>query len=317
MIILKGHGIYRFHPGAGGNVQLRAPPATAFTPPTEPDYPAFAHDGQGNLDPGEWMIGNHGDMVYNTDHGGFRHGIDAIAFQLGRFFNKHGIHANPIDVIDKSINDFNSNHEHQENHSLPAFDSMAWRKVRMGPLVPASGNNRATRTKNGTLITALHNLNPESSPGGKFLESYHWPAHQELKNVLKNDLGLSETDFVSDLPFTKYSYVYANHSSPPGVYGTQNDHPDASIPERYMSHAPEGMYPGREGIHTWQTMNQLPEIAYYPRLKIKDGELRKPGKAPTKLRELTHGYIEEALQHGVDHIPVSYTHLTLPTNREV
>ena len=303
MIILKGHGVYRFHPGMGGNVQLRAPPAAAFTPPTEPDFPAFAHDGHGNLDEGEWMMGNHGEMVYNTEHGGFRHGIDAIAFQLGRYFNKHGIRANPIDVINKAINDFNQNHEHQENHSLPPFDSMAWRKIRMGPLQPASGNNRATRTKNGTLITALHNLNPDASPAGKFLESYHWPANKELTDVLTKDLGLSFSDFKSDLPFTKYSYVYANHSSPPGVYSTQNDHPEANIPERYMSHAPEGMYPGKEAIHTWQTMSQLPEIAYYPQLKIKDDELIKPGGTPKTMAKLAHQYIDEALEKGLEHIP--------------
>ena len=87
-IIRKGHGVYTFHPE--GPALLRNPPPTAFKRPGENDIPLFAHDGHGNIDEGVWDLGPHGEHVYRTARGDFRHGMRRPSI-LVIFYKQEGI----------------------------------------------------------------------------------------------------------------------------------------------------------------------------------------------------------------------------------
>ena len=292
MTLLKGHGVYTYHPS--GPAFLRNPPAQHFRAPEESDIPAFAHDGAGNHDDGQFTIGPHGEQVYVTPRGEFRHGIDAVVNRIGHFLAQKGDRTNPKAVVDKAIRDFNENHSMTDNHGLPPADSNAWRKIRVGPLQRAVGGEVPTRTNNGTLITHLHNKNPDTAPMGKFIESAYMPIHSELYNVLTNIMGFDAAD-VKSMSFTKYPYVYA-HDLAPNTYGTSEDHPSAEIPDKYRRFAPEGYFPDMESVHSWEVAHHLPQVMHYPKLG-------KRGKPPIALKRAAHRYIEEALQQGIEHIP--------------
>jgi len=295
MILLKGHGIYAYHPS--GPAMLRHPPAQHFRPPAEMDIPPFAHDGHGAHDEGEFVTGNFGEQVYLTGRGEFRHGIDAVINEVGKFLAARGMTVDPKAVVDKAIRDFNENHDMPDNHSLPDTNNAAWRKIRVGSLATGAtgtGSDTPTRTHNGTLITYLHNKNPDTAPIGKFLESAYMPIKNQLKNVLVNDLGLDWHD-VKNMSFTKYPYVYAHYQAP-HTYSTHEDHPDAQIPDKYRRFAPEGYFPEADSIHSWEVTHQLPKIMHYPKIG-------KRGPRPADLKRRAHNHILEALQHGIDHVP--------------
>jgi hypothetical protein len=295
IIILKGHGIFTYHPK--GPAFLRHPPAQSFKNPQEPDIPAFAHDGQGNHDEGEWVRGKHGDMVYNTGRGEFRHGIDAVINNVGGFLRSQGLSVDPKQVVDKAIRDFNDKHKENgtyDAHGLPDSENLSWRKIRMGPLWRDAMGNNPTRTKNRTHITHLHNHNADTAPIGKFLESAYFPMYKELGNVLTETLGIPASE-VKALPFTKYPYVYANYLAP-NTYSANKDHPDANIPDKYIRHAPEGYFPDITPVHSWEVAHHLPKVFHYPKMG-------KRGKPPIALKRLANQHIDEALQQGIEHIP--------------
>ena len=98
--IVKAWGMRHLTPS--GPAMIRNPPASAFLPPHKEDVPAFAHDGNEVL-PGEWQTGEHGERHYTTPAGSYQHGIDAAATRLGWFLKKNGINANPVDIINESI----------------------------------------------------------------------------------------------------------------------------------------------------------------------------------------------------------------------
>tara|TARA_R110000824_G_scaffold87524_1_gene215756 strand:+ start:8253 stop:10457 length:2205 start_codon:yes stop_codon:yes gene_type:complete len=292
MMLIKGHGIYTYHPN--GPAMLRNPPAQNFRAGSEPDIPAFAHDGNGNTDEGEFVQGPHGEHVYQTARGEFRHGIDGVISRVGHFLAQRGDTTNPKAVVQRAIDDFNKNHAMAEQHSLPSVDDNEWRKIRLGPLQTGAGNDSPTRTHEGTLITHLHNKNADTAPIGKFLESASMPIHRELNHVLTNLMGHDSHD-VKSLNFTKYPYVYA-HDLAPHTYATHKDQPDAQIPDQYRNRAPEGYFPDMDSIHSWEVAHQLPKIMHYPKIG-------KRGPRPADLKRRAHQHIEEALQHGVEHIP--------------
>jgi hypothetical protein len=106
---LVGHG------PAGAQI-FRNPPPQAFRPEGEDDLPAHAHDGVGNLLPGQWAIGEHGQKSYQTDIGAFHHPIDAVAHRLGDFLRARGFRVPPSEVINAAINEFNDTHSHGDAH---------------------------------------------------------------------------------------------------------------------------------------------------------------------------------------------------------
>ena len=285
-LLLKGHGVYGHR--AGGPAFLRAPPATAFKAPEEPDIPAYAHDGQGNVIEGEFTHGPHGEMVYSTPTGEFRHGIDAIVNKLGQFFNARGMGVDPKQVVDKAIRDFNANHDMPEKHQLNSFDNMSHRKIRVNALQRGVGNDMPVNTHGGTQITHLHNKNADTAPLGKFVESAYWPAYKELGNVLTDILGIPAAE-LKGMDFVKYPYVRA-HDLAPHTYQTYEDHPSAEIPDKYRRFYPEGAFPDMQSVHSWENIHELPLIAHYPKVG-------KAGK-PTKVGKLMNEHIDEAIAMG-------------------
>ena len=292
MMLLKGHGVYTYHPS--GPAFLRNPPAQHFRSPEEPDIPAFAHDGHGNHDEGQFMAGPFGEMVYQSPRGEFRHGIDAVIHGIGRFLASHGDRTDPKAIVDKAIRQFNEKHPMADNHGLKDSNNMSWRKIRVAPLHRGSGHNIPTKTHNGTQITHLHNKNPDTAPMGKFIESAYMPIHRELFDVLTNIMGYDAAD-VKSMSFTKYPYVYA-HDLAPNTYGTAEDHATAEIPDKYRRFAPEGYFPDMESVHSWEVAHHLPKVMHYPKIG-------KRGKPPIALKRAAHQYIEEAMQQGIEHIP--------------
>ena len=298
MIFVKGRRIVKAwgmrHLTPSGPAMIRNPPASAFLPPTEKDVPAFAHDNE-NVLPGEWGFDDeeHGIPHYKTPTGSYQHGIDAAATRLGWFLKKHGIDANPVDIINESINQFNDKHTSHEgvedkskgDHALPEFGNLAWRKIRAGMLPPGDSTDlaseRPTRTKNKTLITTYTNKNFQPgtegyTPNGRFIESYSIPFNHELGQVLEKKYGITKEQS-SDLTFVKRPYIYARETAPQGlVESSYNEHPGEVSPQ-HMSGAPEGYFSDQTAAHTESTTHHLPDIFFYPNTKATGEKKGKKG----------------------------------------
>ena len=296
MIFVKGRRIVKAwgmrHLTPSGPAMIRNPPASAFLPPEQEDIPAFAHDNN-DVIPGEWETGKHGERHYNTAAGSYQHGIDAAATRLGWFLKKHGIDANPVDIINESINQFNHKHTSHENvedkskgdHALPPFENMTWRKIRAGMLPPGDSTDlaseRPTRTKNKTLITTYTNKNFQPgtegyTPNGRFIESYSIPFNHELGQVLEKKYGITKEQS-SDLTFVKRPYIYARETAPQGlVESSYNEHPGQVSPQ-HMSGAPEGYFSDQTAAHTESTTHHLPDIFFYPNTKATGEKKGKKG----------------------------------------
>lgn len=296
-----------------GPVNVRNPPAPTFRPPHEPDIPAFAHNGRGDVIEGEFDSSS-GPLAYKTQHGNFYHGIDALAMQLADFLNKTGKgDIDPIAVINKAIDNFNRSHTHGHHHELPPFDNLAWRKIRANQLPAGTTSkdeegkeitDRQSRTHNNTLITTLTNKNPDQTPHGRFIESYYIPFHQNLFHLLQ-DMGYEDRQIKGSLKSgVTYPYVYARHTAPQGwAYSSKGEHPDTYTSEM-MANAPEGYFPEQQSVHTWETVHHLPDIFFYPSKKNEHKDIMSGGEAPTKLVAAAHAMIDQALeQGGIESIP--------------
>lgn len=293
------------HPPEGSAI-FRNPPKSAFKVPHEADVPAFAHNGRGDVIEGQWVEGKHGEMVYTTPHGEFRHGIDAMVHHLGKFLDMHGRDVDPIKLIDKSINDFNRTHTNKEHHSIPSFNNLEWRKIRANILPPGTSSreatNRPTRTKNDTVITTLTNKNPDKTPLGRFIESYYNPMHEQLFHNLE-DLGFDARTIKQSLSFVKYPYIYANMTAPEDWIKSNAKEHAGEMTAEMMQNAPEGYFPGQEkGVYTWEVAHHLPDVFFYPS-KHEDKNIMSGGGAPTKLIAAAHDMIRQVMKGGLDHIP--------------
>jgi len=299
------------HPPEGPTA-FRNPPPQTFRPAQEPDIPAFAHNGRGDIVPGEFDS-SQGPLAYKTQHGNFYHGIDSLAVSLANFFKMHGKDVDPIAVINKAIGNFNNSHSHGQHHELPPFDNMAWRKIRANTLPQgttakdAEGNeqtNRQSRTHNRTLITALTNKNADQTPFGRFIESYYIPFNQNLFHILQ-DMGFEDRQIKGSLKSgVTYPYVYSNHTAPEGwVYSNKGEHPETYTSDM-MGRAKPGYFPDQESVHTWSTVHHLPDVFFYPSQKNENKDIMSGGGAPTKLVAAAHAMIDQAIeQGGMESIP--------------
>jgi len=294
------------HPEDGPAV-YRNPPPEAFTPANEPDLPAFAHNGKGSIIPGEFSVKD-GVMSYETNQGTFHHGIDAFAKRLGEFLSKVGAKVSPIDVINKAINQFNETHE-SEDHQLPQFDSLAWRKIRANVLPPGVNtrekSERPTKTNNNTLITMYTNKNADKTPMGRFLESYSIPFNTQIQHILEDDLNIPRDVWREEKSGVLYPYLYARHASPQGfIQSHANEHPGELTPDM-IGRAPDKRYPETEPVHTWETAHHLPDVMFYPAVNAK---FQKTGQKPSwdhenGLYNRSEKFITDALARGPEYIP--------------
>ena len=289
--------------GPAGPQIFRNPPPQAFRPEGHDDLPAFAHDGAGNILPGQWGVGEHGQKVYQTDHGDFHHGIDAVVKHLGDFLRARGLNIDPVELVNHAINEFNDTHTNADEHELADFHSPEWRKIRGNALAPGDATRdmttRPARTQGGTKITMLTNKNHEQTPVGRFLESYYIPFNKQLMHALE-DIGIPQAEIKQALPFTKYPYLYAHMSAPQGYLRSYAKQHGSEVDESMMGHAPEGYFGDTEAVHTWEVLHHLPDAFFYPNVKE---NMQKKGKQPTGLYQAAHAMIDQALQQGIEHIP--------------
>lgn len=307
MIGIKGVPIIKAwslvgHPPEGPAVYTN-PPESHFAPEGEMDIPAFAHNGRGQHLEGQWGKGDHGEDVYNTGSGPFRHGMDAVIHHTGEFLRARGLPVSSIEVVNNALKHFNETHTNKDKHEVNDTSSKEWRKIRGNALPPGDSTetetNRPVRTKSGNKITMLTNKNHEQTPMGRFLESYYIPFNQSLMKELKG-LGIPEAEIKQALPFTKYPYIYAHMTAPEGFLRSHaKQHPN-EVDSNMMGDAPDGYYGDKEKVHTWETTHHLPDIFFYPNLKE---NMQKKGKEPTKLIAAAHAMIDQAMQQGVEHIP--------------
>jgi len=293
---LVGHG------PAGAQI-FRNPPPQAFRPEGEDDLPAHAHDGVGNLLPGQWAIGEHGQKSYQTEIGAFHHPIDAVAHRLGDFLRARGLNIPASEVINNAINEFNDTHSHGDAHELADFHSPEWRKIRAADVPPGDSSrqmsNRPTRTKGGTKITMLTNKNHQQTPVGKFVEGGYIPFHRNLMHQLE-DMGISHQEIKQGLSFLKYPWMQPSLLAPQGFLVSNQKQHGADVDEAMMSRGPEGFFGDTEAVHTWEVMHHLPDAFFYPNVRE---NLQKKGKQPTGLYKAAHAMIDQALQQGMEHIP--------------
>ena len=293
---LVGHG------PAGAQI-FRNPPPQAFRPEGEDDLPAHAHDGVGNLLPGQWAIGEHGQKSYQTEIGAFHHPIDAVAHRLGDFLRARGFNIPASEVINNAINEFNDTHSHGDAHALGSFDSDEWRKIRAADVPPGDSSrqmsNRPTRTKGGTKITMLTNKNHQQTPVGKFVEGGYIPFHRNLMHQLE-DMGIPHQEIKQGLSFLKYPWMQPSLLAPQGFLVSNQKQHGADVDEAMMSRGPEGFFGDTEAVHTWEVMHHLPDAFFYPNVRE---NLQKKGKQPTGLYKAAHAMIDQALQQGMEHIP--------------
>jgi hypothetical protein len=293
---LVGHG------PAGAQI-FRNPPPQAFRPEGEDDLPAHAHDGVGNLLPGQWAIGEHGQKSYQTEIGAFHHPIDAVAHRLGDFLRARGFNIPAHEVINAAINEFNDTHSHGDAHELADFHSPEWRKIRAADVPPGDSSrqmsNRPTRTQGGTQITMLTNKNHQQTPVGKFVEGGYIPFHRNLIHQLE-DMGIPSQEIRQGLKFLDYPWMQPHMLAPQGYLVSHQKQHGADIDESMMGRAPKDYFGETEGVHTWEVLHHLPDAFFYPNVKE---NMQKKGKQPTGLYNAAHAMIDQALQQGVEHIP--------------
>ena len=320
MIFVKGYRIVKAwgmkaHTPEHGSTMIRNPPATAFTPPTEEDIPAYAHDGHGGIIPGEWQSGDHGERHWVTSVGSYQHGIDAAVTRLGWFLKKYKKDANPVDIINQAITNFNKNHTShkglddltQGDHHLPPFENMAWRKIRASMLPPGGStremSDRATKTKSNTLITHYTNKNIDG-PMGRFVESGAIPFNDELQHILEDEHGLP-FDVSKQLSFVQKPYIYAREMAPQGrIEPSYQEHP-AEIGPKDIAGAPDDYFSDQTPVFTHSVTHHLPDIMYYPNL---NQYMQKKGKKPSwdhqgGLYQAAEQSIDKALEGGIENIP--------------
>tara|TARA_A200000159_G_scaffold79757_2_gene73859 strand:- start:20206 stop:22164 length:1959 start_codon:yes stop_codon:yes gene_type:complete len=293
---LVGHG------PAGAQI-FRNPPPQAFRPEGEDDLPAHAHDGVGNLLPGQWAIGEHGQKTYQTDYGDFHHPIDAVAHRLGDFLRARGFNIPVSEVINNAINEFNDTHSHGDAHALAGFDSPEWRKIRASDMPGGDAtrekNTMPARTKGGTKITMLTNKNHMSTPVGKFVEGGYIPFHRNITHQLE-DMGIPTQEIRQGLKFLDYPWMQPHFLTPKNFLVSNQKQHGADIDEAMMGRGPEGYFGETEGVHTWEVLHHLPDAFFYPNVKA---NMQKKGKQPTGLYKAAHNMIDKALQQGMEHIP--------------
>ena len=288
-----------------GPAILRNPPPSHFRAgENQFDIPAFAHDGQGNSYDGQWVEGKHGEFVWQTAMGDFRHGIDAVIHHVGEFLAARGLNIDPKEVVQHAINQFNDTHTNADSHQLSNIMHPEWRKILANALPPGDATryitNRPSRTHGGSKITMLTNKNYDKTPIGRFLESYYIPFHQQLLHALE-DIGIPQAEIKNAMQWITKPYIYAKNTAPERYIRSHAQQHPGEVDSGMMGHAPEGYYGDQTPVHTWSVTHHLPDIFFYPNLKE---NLQKKGKQKaTDLHQAAYAMIDEALQGGMEHIP--------------
>jgi len=319
--VIKAEGVLAYL--QDGPVYLRNPPVNALRAEGQPDVPPFAHDGQGNVLDGEYKVGPHGEQFFDAGFAHHRHGIDSVAYHLGEFLKNRGSRANPIDIINHAIDEFNDNHTDGDTHGLDYFDSPQWRKTNANVLpsgdsaynkeTNAFTHTRPTRTNTGKKITNYTNKNYHTNNFGRFIESYAIPFHAELARALRQ-MGFSSNEIkTSNLKFLLRPYLPVEqtvHSLDPDneigkVVRLHKPIPDSNVTDEMRRQSPSDYFGETTPVFTFNTLHHLPDIFFHPDLKE---TLSKKGTAhnwshKNGLYNRAEAMINQALERGIEHIP--------------
>jgi hypothetical protein len=306
-ILLKGHGNYGFFKGTPH--LITNPPPEAFNPdPNGPDVPMFAHygnykphpmghAGMGELIPGEFRRGKHGEMTYHTDGFDHHHGHDGVWHHLGEALARKG--QNPAlakSLLQEAIDRYNVEHNDKSgHHHLPDVDSMEWRKIKAAPYnANMSPQNRPNRSVDGHFVTAFSNRPNRKEKIGHFLESYSVPYWKQLAEITQ-ELGL---DDISNMEWTTKGHISIDDLHPAGrrLKGRGGDviGPRGELPDSHIKNAPGGVNfdPAFDQVQSWSVAHHMPDLMHY--------KLARQQTPAAETMRSARGHIKEALKRAVE-----------------
>ena len=294
-IIRKGDGVYGYYTNPEtGRLEpylKTAPPPEAFHPdPNIPDVPAFAHHGaakhhpsghfgMGELIPGKFATGKHGEMVYLDENGeSHHHGIDGVLHAVGESLEKNGLLGQnhpelgvltPQNLVQTAIDMTNAEHEDKSGyHNIPDVDDIKHRKIRVAGYGGRKPTTRAHVSQSGDYITAYTNRQNRNEKVGAMIESYAVPYNHNLQKILLEKLGL--TDLVG-AEFIDNPHIDIKDLHPRGnrIRGRGGDKimqtPQGyMLPNLHITNAPPGVThdAAHTGIQSWEVMNHTPDFMH-------------------------------------------------------
>lgn len=306
-ILLKGDGNYAFH--NGNPYLITNPPPEAFHPdPKTPDIPLFAHygayrphpsghPGMGEIIPGSFRRGKHGEMAYHTDGFDHHHGHDGVWHHLGEALEASGQDpALAKQLLQRAIDEYNAAHKDDSgHHHLPDVDSMEWRKIKA---TPYNANMQSARRPNtsvdGHFTTAFTNRpNRKREKIGTFIESYSIPYYDQLRNIIQ-EYGL---DTIAGTEWATRGHISIDDIHPAGrrLKGTGGDRSDdGNLPDSHITNAPAGVNfdPAFERVQSWSVVHHAPDLMHY--------KLARQRTAPSETMRSARGHIRQALRAAVD-----------------
>ena len=306
-ILLKGHGNYAYHNGVPH--LITNPPPEAFNPnPEEPDVPLFAHygdarlhpsghPGMGEVIPGSFRRGKHGELAYHTDGFDHHHGHDGVWHHLGEALERKGLKGSMAkELLQRAIDEYNAAHKDtSKHHHLPSVDSPEWRKIKATPYNAGMEPSRRPNTSvDGHFATAFTNRPNRQEKVGHFIESYSIPYWQQLKRILQ-EYGL---DDIAGTEWATRGHISIDDLHPAGrrLKGRGGDVIGAGglLPDSHITNAPAGVNfnPAFDKVQSWSVAHHMPDLMHY--------KLRSQKTTPSETMRSARGHIKEAMKRAAE-----------------
>jgi len=311
-ILLKGDGNYAYFDGVPHLISNPPPEAFAHSRHDngQPiDAPLFAHygnslphasghAGMGELLPGEFVRGKHGNLAYNSDGFNHYHGHDGVWHHIGEALERKGItNISARDVLQLAIDRYNESHKDESgHHHLPDVDSHEWRQIKTAAYnANMTPSNRPNRSNDGHFITAFTNRpNRRKEKIGHFVESYSIPYWNELKDIVQ-ELGL---DDITETEWLNRGHISIDDLHPAGrrLRGRGGDMigPDGQLPDSHISNAPGGVghSPAFNKIQSWEVAQHFPDLMHYKLATQRSGNI--------ETKRSARGHIKEAMKRAAE-----------------
>ena len=311
-ILLKGDGNYAYFGGVPHLISN--PPPEAFGLGRHEsgqaiDAPLFAHygnsrphasghAGMGELLPGEFIRGKHGNLAYHSDGFNHYHGHDGVWHHLGEALERAGITGVRADqLIQKAIDKYNQNHKDtSKHHHLPDVDSPEWRQIKAAPYnANMTPSERPNRSNDNHFITTFTNRpNRRKEKIGHFVESYSVPYYNELREIVQ-DMGLQD---ILQTEWLTRGHISIDDLHPAGcrLRGRGGDMigPDGQLPDSHISNAPGGVghSPAFNKIQSWEVAQHFPDLMHY--------KLSTQRSANLETKRSARGHIKEAMKRAAE-----------------
>ena len=309
-ILLKGDGNYAYFGGVPHLISN--PPPEAFGHSIHKDKPIdaplfahygnsrpheSAHAGMGELLPGQFVRGKHGNLAYQSDGFNHYHGHDGVWHHLGEALERAGItDLTAEDMLNAAIYRYNQNHkDDSRHHHLPEADSPEWRQIKAAAYnANMTPSERPNRSNDGDFITAFTNRPNRKEKIGHFVESYSVPYYNELRELAQN-LGLN--DILSTEWLTR-GHISIDDLHPAGrrLRGRGGDMigPDGQLPDSHISNAPGDVAhsPAFNKIQSWEVAQHFPDLMHYKLATQRSGNL--------ETKRSARGHIKEAMKRAAE-----------------